>query len=127
MAAGSAPLRVLVVDDEPLMCWSLAETLAERGDIVTEAESGAAAVRALAGAREPIDVVLLDYNLPDVRDLSLLATVRRLSPSSRVILMSAYATPELAEHALALGAVRVVNKPIDMHDVPALVHDAGRP
>src|SRR5581483_3531585 len=119
MAAGSAPLRVLVVDDEPLMCWSLAETLAERGDIVTEAESGA------AGAREPIDVVLLDYNLPDVRDLSLLATVRRLSPSSRVILMSAYATPELAEHALALGAVRVVNKPIDMHDVPALVHDAG--
>jgi hypothetical protein len=39
--------------------------------------------------------------------------------------MSAYATPQIAKDALALGAARVVNKPIDMHDVPALVHDAA--
>jgi DNA-binding NtrC family response regulator len=127
MGTQSAALRVLVVDDEPLICWSLAETLGARGDIVTEAGSGAAAVRALSEAREPIDVVLLDYKLPDVHNLSLLATVRRLSPSSRVILMSAYATPDIAKDALALGAARVVNKPIDMHDVPALVHDAHFP
>jgi DNA-binding NtrC family response regulator len=123
MRTQSAPLRVLVVDDEPLICWSLAETLGDRGDIVTEARSGAAALRALSEAKEPIDVVLLDYKLPDVHNLSLLSTVRRLSPASRVILMSAYATPEIAKDALAQGAVRVVNKPIDMHDVPALVHD----
>jgi DNA-binding NtrC family response regulator len=126
METQSAPLRVLVVDDEPLICWSLAETLSDSGDLVTEARSGAAAVRALSEASEPIDVVLLDYKLPDVKSLSLLATVRRLSPSSRVILMSAYATPEIAKDALALGAFRVVNKPIDMHDVPALVHDTAR-
>jgi DNA-binding NtrC family response regulator len=123
MRTQSAPLRVLVVDDEPLICWSLAETLGDRGDIVTEARSGAAALRALSEAKEPIDVMLLDYKLPDVHNLSLLSTVRRLSPASRVILMSAYATPEIAKDALAQGAVRVVNKPIDMHDVPALVHD----
>jgi DNA-binding NtrC family response regulator len=117
---------VLVVDDEPLICWSLAETLGDSGDIVTEAGNGAAAVRALSEAKEPIDVVLLDYKLPDVHNLSLLSTVRRLSPVSRVILMSAYATPEIAKDAVALGAERVVNKPIDMHDVPALVHDAAR-
>ena len=40
--------------------------------------------------------------------------------------MSAYATPELATEALALGAAVVVAKPIDMHDVPALVHDTAR-
>jgi DNA-binding NtrC family response regulator len=116
----------LVVDDEPLICWSLAETLGDRGDIVTEAGNGAAAVRALSEAGQPIDVVLLDYQLPDVHNLSLLSTVRRLSPASRVILMSAYATPEIAEDALALGAVRVINKPIDMRDVPALVRDAAQ-
>jgi two-component system KDP operon response regulator KdpE len=126
MRTQSAPLRVLVVDDEPLICWSLAETLGDRGDIVTEARSGAAALRALSEAKEPIDVMLLDYKLPDVHNLSLLSTVRRLSPASHVILMSAYATPEIAKNALALGACRVVNKPIDMHDVPALVHDAAR-
>lgn len=122
----SPPLRVLVVDDEPLICWSLSETLRGDGHIVTEARTGAAAVRALSDARGPIDVVLLDFKLPDVHDLSLLSTVRRLSPSSRVILMSAYATPDIACEALALGAAGVVNKPIDMHDVPALVHDAAR-
>jgi DNA-binding NtrC family response regulator len=120
------PLRVLVVDDEPLISWSFAETLVGSGDIVTEAGSGAAAVRPLSDAREPMDVVLLDYKLPDVMNLSLLATVRRLSPSSRVILMSASATQEIAGDALALGAAHLVNKPIDMHDVPALVHDAAR-
>jgi DNA-binding NtrC family response regulator len=116
------PLRVLVVVDEPLICWSLAETLADSGDIVTQAGTGAAAVQALAAATEPIDVVMLDYRLPDVENLGLLIAVRRLSPSSRVILMSACATPGIAKEALALGASRVLSKPIDMRDVPGLVH-----
>jgi CheY-like chemotaxis protein len=125
MQVPSSPLRVLVVDDEPLMCWSIAETLGECGDTVTKAESGAAAVRALCGAPTPVDVVLLDYKLPDVQHLNLLMAIRRLSPATRVILMSAHVTPEIASTALALGASAVVNKPIDMHDVPALIHRAG--
>jgi DNA-binding NtrC family response regulator len=118
----SSPLRVLVVDDEPLIRWSLAETLADCGDFVTQADTGAAAVQALAASREPVDVVLLDYRLPDVHNLNLLSAVRRLSPSSRVILMSAHATPETARDALALGATRVLAKPFDMREVPAMVH-----
>ena len=114
-------LRVLIVDDEPLIAWSLAETLADYGDIVTEAATGDAAIRALAIAPAP-DVVLLDYHLPDSHDLNLLVAVRRLAPVSRVILMSAYCTPEIAKRALSLGAHGVVAKPIDMHDVPMLVH-----
>lgn len=114
--------RVLVVDDEPLIRWSLAETLAECGDIVTEAGSGEAALCALITPGTPPDVVLLDYSLPDVQDLSLLAEIRRRSPATRVIVMSAYYTKELAADALALGASRVVGKPIDIHVVPLLVH-----
>lgn len=82
-----------------LISWSLAETLSECGDIVTEAGTGAGAVRALSEAREPVDVVLLDYQLPDVQHLSLLSTVRRLSPMTRVIVMSAYYTSEIAKQA----------------------------
>jgi CheY-like chemotaxis protein len=120
------PLRVLVVDDEALIRWSLAETLKGGGDIVTEAESGAAAVRALTGEAAPIDVVLMDFHLADVQGFTLLSTVRRLSPDSRVIMMSAHFTPEIARQALALGAEDVVNKPIDMDAVPSLVHGNGR-
>ena len=117
-------LRVLVVDDEPLICWSIAETLGHSGDVVTKAESRQAAIRALANAPAP-DVVLLDDQLPDSRDLGLLSTVKRLAPHSQVILMSAYCTREIAEQALAQGAYRVVSKPIDMHEVPALVREAA--
>ena len=127
MTVLSPPLRVLVVDDEPLISWSVAETLRECGDLVAEAGSGAATVGALSGGREPVDVVLLDYHLPDVLGLSLLSTVRRLSPTSRVILISAYLTPEVTTEALALGASEVITKPIDMHDIPAIVHGGIRP
>jgi DNA-binding NtrC family response regulator len=126
MGTQSPPLRVLIVDDEPLMRWSLAETLTDRGDVVWEAQTGAAAVRALSETSAPVDVVLLDYMLPDTQNLSLLSTVRRLSPASRVIVMSAYATPEIATQALAQGASRVIDKPFDMCDVPAMVHDVTR-
>jgi CheY-like chemotaxis protein len=122
--AAVSPLRVLVVDDEPLIAWALAETLGSKGDIVSEAANGAEAIRALANTPAP-DVVLLDYGLPDTRNLELLTTVKQMAPQSRVVLMSAYYTPELAAEAFARGASRVVSKPMEMNDVPAIVH--GRP
>jgi DNA-binding NtrC family response regulator len=125
-AAPYMPLRVLIVDDEPLICWSLAQTLSDHGDTVIEAGSGAAALRAMSTATDPIDVVLLDYRLPDVDHLNLLSSVRRLLPAGRVIVVTAFLTPEIASEALSLGASRVVSKPLDMCDVPALVHDVAR-
>src|SRR5947207_3215040 len=92
-------LRVLIVDDEPLACWSLLETLAACGDVVTKADSGAAAVRALCESPDPVDVVLLGYYLLDLQALILLSMVKRLSPSTRVVLMSAHATPDVAKQA----------------------------
>jgi DNA-binding NarL/FixJ family response regulator len=120
---GNPPgLHVLVVDDEPLMCWSVAETLAACGDIVTEAEDGATAIRSLADAHGGVDVVLLDYDLPDSCDLTLLAQVRQLAPASRVIVMSAYCTPAMRRDAMAIGADCVIAKPIDMNDLAAIVN-----
>ena len=122
----SPTLRVLVVDDEPLIRWSLSEVLAESGHSVTEAADGASAVRALNGDG-PFDVVLLDYRLPDSNDLNLLSTIRRQAPQSAVIMMTAYGTPEMTSGALALGAYRVVPKPFKVHDLITLVsqaHDA---
>lgn len=112
---------MLVVEDELLIRWSIAETLAEAGHSVVEAEDGAAAVRALTDPAEPVDAVLLDYRLPDSSDLRLLANIRRLSPRSQVILMTAYGTPEVTKSALDLGVYRVINKPFDMHDLRALL------
>ncbi len=125
MPKNSPTINVLIVDDEPLIRWSLSETLGDQGYGVLEAEDGRGAVEALTRSPLPVDVVLLDYRLPDSNALTLLATIRAVSPRSRVVLMTAFGTPEIAIEALHLGAVCVVNKPLDMHDVVALVSRAN--
>jgi two-component system response regulator AtoC len=54
----------------------------------------------------------------------LLAKIRAMSPRSRVVLMTAYGTPEVAAEALRLGAVCFVNKPLEMQEVANLVSRA---
>jgi two-component system, response regulator, stage 0 sporulation protein F len=124
MTKSSPPLRVLVVDDEFLIRWSLVETLTDTGHEAVEAKDGQSAVRVLSESAIPFDVVLLDLRLPDSNDLTLLSQVRRLFPSTQVILMTAYGSPEVVKGATDLGAFRVVSKPLEMADVPALVSQA---
>lgn len=119
----SPSVRVLVVDDEPLIRWSVVETLIERGFEVVEAPDGRTAVSAIDGT-QAFDVVLLDFRLPDSNDLTLLSTIRRQSPASKIILMTAYGTPEVLRGALDLGAYRVVSKPFEMSEMAALVAQA---
>ena len=118
-----SPRRVLIVDDEALIRWSLAETFGDHGYGVVEAENAKAARAAIANGA-PFDVVLLDFLLPDSNDLGLLADIRRLAPEARVVMMTAYGTPETVQGALALGALRVVSKPFEVADLLALVDNA---
>ena len=118
------PLNVLVVDDEMLIRWSVSEALTGRGHTVVEAGSAEGALEAMASARQPIDVVLLDYRLPDSMGLGLLAKIRRTLPNSAVVLMTAYGTPEVARDAVSLGVYQVLDKPFDMHGLDSLVRSA---
>ena len=122
MPEHSAPLRVLVVDDEMLIRWSISETLQHDGHVVSEAGSAAQAMEQIA--RISPDVVLLDFRLPDSNDLSLLATIRRRSPRSAVVMMTAHGGQAMESAALELGAFRVLGKPLDMLDVGRLVREA---
>ena len=72
-------LKVLVVDDEPLIRWSLAETLEASGCTVVEASDATTTHKLIHDGG--IDVVVLDYRLPDSNSLDLLAAVRRAPPS----------------------------------------------
>lgn len=125
----AAGRRVLVVDDELLIRWSLCETLSDRGYTVSEAPDGKTAVRALTTGTALPDVVLLDYRLPDSDDLNLLSRIVSLVPGGRVILMTAYGTPEVAQQALERGAFKVLHKPFEMQEITALVGrlDDARP
>jgi DNA-binding NtrC family response regulator len=124
MMKNSPVLRVLVIEDELLIRWSIAETLMNAGHDVIEADSAAAAVRVLMNPSAPVDAVLLDYRLPDSNDLTLLSTIRRLSPASAVVIMTAFGTPEVTTGALALGAYQVMNKPFDLYGLAPLLMKA---
>jgi DNA-binding NtrC family response regulator len=117
-------LSVLVVDDEMLIRWSISEALLGSGHRVVEAGSAEGAHEAVGSADAPIDVVLLDYRLPDSTGLTLLKEIRETLPESAVVLMTAYGTRELVSDALSLGVFRVLDKPFDMHSLDALVRSA---
>lgn len=117
----SANVGVLIVDDEALIRWSLTEMLSDQGYAVVEAGDGKTALAILRNPPSPIEVIMLDYRLPDLNGLQLLAAIRGVSPHSRVVMMTAYGTPDIAAEAMRLGAVNFVDKPIEMRDVAGLV------
>ena len=116
--------RILVVDDELLIRWSLGEALTAAGYAVVEGRDAAEARQAIRDQDHKPDVVVLDYRLPDSNDLGLLTTIRHEAPTVPVILMTAYGTAEVVKGALDLGAYRVVSKPFEVHDMASLVTEA---
>jgi DNA-binding response OmpR family regulator len=116
---------VLVIDDEPLIQWSLGEAIREAGYPVELAATGAAAQAALATLDGKPLVVVLDLRLPDVLDLSLLRALRSRRPDAPVLVLSAWASSDAAVAAMQAGAARVLKKPFDVALVVAAVHAAS--
>jgi two-component system response regulator AtoC len=112
---------ILVVDDEPLIRWSLSERLKAEGYELLEADTGHAAIEKLP---EGVDLVLLDYRLPDTDGVSILRKIKEFDQDILVILLTAYATIETAVEAMKLGAYHFANKPFNLDDVAALVERA---
>jgi DNA-binding NtrC family response regulator len=118
---GKRVVSALVVDDEPLVRWAIAETLHAAGYEIQEAADADSAVHTLFARASPPDLVLLDLRLPDCADLSLLETVCRLAPAATIILMTAFATPEIRDRAFRLGAAYVLDKPFDVDGLDSLI------
>lgn len=116
-----AATTILVVDDEQLIRWSLTERLRSEGHDVLEAETGARALEQLA---EGVDLVLLDYKLPDLDGLTVLRKIKEFDPDILVILLTAYASVETAVEAMKEGAYHFANKPFNLDDVAILVSRA---
>jgi DNA-binding NtrC family response regulator len=112
---------VLVVDDEALIRWSLAERLKSEGYHVLEAETGRAALEKLP---EGVDLVLLDYKLPDTDGVSVLRKIKEFDQDILVILLTAYASVETAVEAMKLGAYHFANKPFNLDEVMSTVERA---
>src|SRR6185436_16184857 len=112
---------VLVVDDEQLIRWSLAERLKQEGYRVVEADTAASALERHA---EGVDLILLDYKLPDGDGLSVLKQVKEADTDTLVILLTAHSSVDMAVTAMKGGAYHYANKPFNLDEVAMLVEKA---
>jgi DNA-binding NtrC family response regulator len=112
---------VLVVDDEPLIRWSLVNRLKEEGYRTLEAGTAGDAV---AQHRDGADLVLLDFALPDADGLTVLKQIKDTDPDTLVIMLTANTEVGTAVEAMKAGAFHYANKPFDLDEIMILVEKA---
>ncbi len=111
--------NILVVDDEVKMCVILQGMLEERGHRVSTAGNGREAQELIAG--QEFDVVVSDLKMSPVDGLELLQAVKKTSPETEVVLMTAYASVQTAIQAMKQGAYDYIIKPFDLEEMGLLV------
>jgi len=115
-------IRVLIVEDEPLIRWSLRQKFESRDYEVQEAGTGEEALEAIETGN--FDLIMLDYKLPDRTGFDILKAIKEADDDAVVIMMTAYTSIEKAVGAIKLGAFDYVPKPFDMNHVLKVVDQA---
>ena len=119
--------KILVVDDEKMIRWSLGEALRGWGFEPIEADTVSAALAAFEA--EPSATVLLDINLPDGSGLDVLRKIRQRQPDAVVIMITANVLVEETIAALRGGAYDFIGKPINLEELHVAIRngiEAGR-
>lgn len=114
--------RILIVDDEGELAFTLAERLNLRGFRARGVTSGDVALELVR--REEFDVVVMDVKMPGTGGLTALRTLKDLKPRLPVILVTGHGSRENAEEGISLGAFRYLMKPVQIEDLVALLREA---
>jgi DNA-binding NtrC family response regulator len=116
--------RVLVVDDEDDLTWSISKHLAkdrDRYDLIC-VNSGKKALEVLS--QLPVKLVISDIRMPEISGLELLSRIRESYPATKVIIMTAYGSSEVHEEANARGCFKYIEKPFEITDLRQLILEA---
>ncbi len=114
--------KLLVIDDEPGIHFSIGRVFAQEAIQVIGAESAADGLR-LAGEESP-DVILLDIRLGDRSGLEVFQDLRRIDPRSLIVFITGYGSTDTAIEAMKLGAYDYLVKPLDASQLQQVVNQA---
>jgi len=114
--------RILIIDDERLVRWSLRQKCEEWGYQVFEAENGESGLR--LAAEEPTDLALCDVRMPDLTGLEVLDQLRRNGDNRPFIMITADPQLDDVKAALKLGAFDFVGKPLDFDELHVTIKNA---
>ena len=113
------PLKVLVIDDEIVICRACRMILSDEGCLVQEQATGKGGLQALE--KGDFDVVLLDLKLPDMDGMDILKSLHAGKPDVAVIVMTGYSTVSIAVEAMKSGAADYLSKPFTDEELLKLV------
>jgi DNA-binding NtrC family response regulator len=118
--------HILIVDDDDAFRESLAETLADLGNRITETGTGREALALLEGLQR-FDCVFLDFRLPDMNGIEVLEQLRAIPAREAlpVVVLTAFATSDNTIHAMRLGAFEHLTKPVGRETIVALMDRVG--
>jgi len=111
--------NILLADDEVTFRKTFAKVLHEEGMTVTEVDNGIDAIDAVM--KQAYDVVILDIQMPGADGIKVLRETMKIRPQTRVIMITAYGTIEMAVEAIKLGACDYVMKPVVFEDILAKI------
>lgn len=120
----SNKLQILVLDDEPIVCKRLRPALEKSGYVVEVFESPAEAMKRIA--EKHFDIVVTDVRMEDIDGIQILEYVMAKAIRSKVIIITGYATMEVAREALAKGAYDFIAKPFKPNDLRAIIARAAK-
>ncbi len=121
---GAERKRVLIVDDEEDLTWSISRHLQRSGNFldVKYVNSGNEAVEFLA--RQKVDLIVSDIRMPGLDGIGLLKEVNHRWPDTKVIIMTAYGSDQLEEKIESLGSSFYIEKPFELRYLRKLVFEA---
>ena len=111
--------KILVIDDEKLIRWTLEDTLRKEGHTVFTAESGEVGLKLVE--EESPHLILLDLRLPGMDGMAVLEKVKEIEPDALIIILTAHGTVESAVEAMKRGAFDYLNKPFDLGETKMVI------
>ena len=111
--------KILVVDDDKLICWALNREFVSLNITTHIVETAADALAELRN--DSFDLVFLDIHLPDGNGIELLEEVRRISPNAKIAIMSSDASEMNQEKAFTGGALQFLEKPLDLSEIHGIL------
>jgi DNA-binding response OmpR family regulator len=115
--------KVLIVDDEETLTWSMAKSLSKDKDKyeVIIANNGREALNLLG--ENSFDLVISDIRMPDINGLDLLVKIKKDHPQTKVIIMTAYGSPDVQKEANRRGSFLYIEKPFEISDIRKIIID----
>jgi DNA-binding NtrC family response regulator len=117
-----AEAKILVVDDEKLLRWSLQQNLSKEGYTVMTAEKGMEGLGIFK--EESPDITLLDIHLPDISGITVLQGIKEINKDALVVMITAFGDIQTAVKTIKLGAYDFVEKPFNIDKLRILVAKA---